>query len=66
MLDDHIYSSDERIEETEANQWLDALVFGDGALSGVIVSLGRDVHLLSRHFGFSEQVIKFAMVRRGL
>ena len=63
---DHIYSPDEVLEEREANEWADAVIFGNQALEGAVGMFGKNIQLLSRLFGFSEDVVKKAMYRRGL
>ena len=63
-LDDHVYSHEEEIEESEANQWADSVIFGNGALAGAVVMFGKDLRRLSKHFGFSEAVVKRAIERR--
>lgn len=65
-LDDYVYSHEEATEESEVNQWADSIVFGNGALAGAIALYGRNLQLLSRHFGFSEAVVNRALQRRNL
>jgi Zn-dependent peptidase ImmA (M78 family) len=63
---DHAYGHIERGEESEANAWVDAVVFGHNALEGALSLYGRDVVSLARHFGFSIEVIERALMSRGL
>ena len=62
----NVYSNDELAEELEANEWSDALIFGDKALEAAIGMFGKDVTQLMKRFGFSEQVVRKAMKRRNL
>lgn len=61
-----VYTGLELIQEAEANSWADAVVFGDRALEAASSMLARDIEQLSRHFGFSQQVILKALAVRGL
>lgn len=50
-------------QEREANQFAEALLFGDGALRGAAGLYGNSVPQLAHHFGVSEKVIEIAMKR---
>ena len=65
-LSDHVYSHEEAIEETEVNQWADFVIFGNGTLAAAVTLYGKNLQLLSQHFGFSEAVVKRALERRNL
>jgi len=51
------------VEEKEANQFAETLLFGDGSLAAARSLYVDDMDKLSRHFGVSENVIRIAMKR---
>jgi len=51
------------IEEREANQFAETLLFGDSALSAAVGLYGRDIPRLAHHFGVSEKVVEIALKR---
>lgn len=51
------------VEEREANQFAEVLLFGDGALRGAVGIYGRDLFKLAHHFGVSEKTIEIALRR---
>ena len=63
---DQVYDAVGLMQETEANSWADAVIFGANAIEGAMGLYGRDVESLSRHFGFSQEVIEKALRRRRL
>ncbi|WP_248298179.1 ImmA/IrrE family metallo-endopeptidase [Tabrizicola sp. YIM 78059] len=62
---DQVYDLAGMLEESEANQWADAVIFGNHALEGALGLYGRDLDALSRHFAFSKEVVERALKRRG-
>lgn len=57
----HFYMEDEQEEEREANSFVEALVFGDGALAAGVSLYGRDTKKLAHHFGVSTKTIEIAL-----
>lgn len=57
----HFYDHHEMREEQEANEFTEALVFGDGALEAAVSLHGRNLETLSRHFGVSVATMKIAL-----
>ncbi|MGL6211805.1 MAG: ImmA/IrrE family metallo-endopeptidase, partial [Paracoccaceae bacterium] len=58
---DPFYLEDELVEEREADAFVAALFFADGALAAARSLLGDDLAKLSRHFGASPEAIRIAM-----
>ena len=61
-----IYSAQETIEEKEANEWAESVIFGQRALEGAVGLFGLDLEALSFHFGFSIDVMQIALRKREL
>ncbi len=57
----HFYLSEELIEEREANEWVEAIVFEQSALKAAISMHGRNYTSISKIFGVSEQTLKIAI-----
>jgi len=51
----------EQREEREANEFAEALIFGDGALKAALGLYGRDEAMLARHFGVSVRALQIAL-----
>ncbi|MDK3072489.1 ImmA/IrrE family metallo-endopeptidase [Sedimentitalea sp. JM2-8] len=63
----HFYSTpDEILEEREANEWVEAIVFDQNALEAAVVFYQRNLGRLARHFGVSEKTLEIVLNRRGL
>lgn len=61
----HLYLAHELKQEAEANEFAEALVFGDGALEAALGLFGEDLHELARHFGVTRSVMQIALKKRG-
>jgi Zn-dependent peptidase ImmA (M78 family) len=57
----YFYDEDELKEEREANEFTEALVFGDGRLEAAVGLWGSDTERLSRYLGVSEAAVKIAL-----
>jgi Zn-dependent peptidase ImmA (M78 family) len=57
----HFYLEDELEEEREANAFVEALVFGDGALAAGVSLHGGDVKKLAHSFGVSIKTMEIAL-----
>ncbi|WP_333816983.1 ImmA/IrrE family metallo-endopeptidase [Tabrizicola sp.] len=57
----HFYMEDELEEEREANAFVEALVFGDGALAASVSLHGRDISKLAQRFGVSAKTMEIAL-----
>ncbi|AXI54639.1 hypothetical protein SuNHUV7_34730 (plasmid) [Pseudoseohaeicola sp. NH-UV-7] len=57
----HFYRSDELVEEKQANEFVAAAFFGDGALAAINSWFQGDVKKISRAFGLSEKAIRIAL-----
>jgi Zn-dependent peptidase ImmA (M78 family) len=57
----HFYMEDELQEEREANAFVEALVFGDGALAAGVSLHGRDIKKLAHSFGVSIKTMEIAL-----
>lgn len=57
----HFYLEEELEEERDANAFVEALVFGDGALAAGVSLHGRDIKKLARYFGVSLKTIEIAI-----
>lgn len=64
----HFYLEDELEEEREANAFVEALLFGDGALAAGVSLHQRDTQKLAHYFGVSCKTIEIALQKldRGL
>lgn len=58
---EHFYDADQRLEEREANEFTEALVFGDGALEAAVSLFGRNLVRLEKHFGVSSATLEIAL-----
>ena len=61
----HFYLQHEEVQEREANAFVAALVFGDGALEAAVSLHGEDPNILSTHFGFSPLAVSIALRQIG-
>jgi Zn-dependent peptidase ImmA (M78 family) len=59
----HFYDASEATEEKECNEFVEALIFGDGALRAGVSLMGRDVSVLSKHFGVSDRALQIALAK---
>ena len=59
----HFYSGAELREEREVDEFVEALIFGDGALAAALDLFGDDHDALARHFGVSRPTL-FRALRR--
>jgi len=59
-----LYFDDEVVEEREANQWVEAIVFEQNALDAARKMIGNDPAKLSKLFGLSVEVVKIALKSR--
>jgi hypothetical protein len=59
----HFYDAQERQEEREANEFTEALVFGESALSAAASLHGKDLVRLAKHFGVSIETVRIALSR---
>ena len=57
----HFYSADELVDERQANEFVAAAFFGDGALAAIGSFLRGDIKRISRAFGLSEQAVRIAL-----
>ena len=57
----HFYDADQLREEREANEFAEALIFGDGALDAAIGLWGDDLEQLAKYFGVSKQTLGIAL-----
>lgn len=57
----HFYDQGELIEEREANTFVEARVFGDGALEGAVGLFGKDIGRLAAHFGVTTLAVEIAL-----
>lgn len=57
----HLYDPDETREEVEANEFAEALVFGDGALQAALELFGGEKSAVARHFGVSIHTLDHAI-----
>jgi Zn-dependent peptidase ImmA (M78 family) len=59
----HFYDAHQRQEEREANEAVEAVVFGDGALNAAVSLYGRDESLLAKRFGVSGRTLRIALAK---
>lgn len=57
----HFYDTNEQLQEREANEFVEAIIFGDGALMSAQSLHGHDEELLSRRFGVSVVALRIAL-----
>lgn len=57
----HFYDADELREEREANEFVEALIFGDGALEAAHSMFGEDHDRLAAHFGVTQITLRRAL-----
>lgn len=57
----HLYDETEVRQEREANEFAEALIFGDGALEAALTLYGEDKAKLCRHFGVGEKTLEIAL-----
>ncbi|MDJ1008750.1 MAG: ImmA/IrrE family metallo-endopeptidase [Paracoccaceae bacterium] len=62
---DHFYATDEElIEEREANEWVEAIVFEQSALQAAVSMHGDDLQAIAWKFGVSVEALKIRL-RKG-
>ncbi|MCC5960482.1 MAG: ImmA/IrrE family metallo-endopeptidase [Rhodobacteraceae bacterium] len=57
----HFYDAHEQFQEREANEFVEAIVFGDGALTSAVSLHGLDEEILSKRFGVSIAALRIAL-----
>jgi Zn-dependent peptidase ImmA (M78 family) len=57
----HFYDLHEKQQEREANEAVEALIFGDGALAAAITLHGENEAALAKHFGVSVKALQIAL-----
>ena len=62
----HFYDSQEVMQEREANNAVEALIFGDGALEAALSLYGDDNLKIARHFGTSLVTVTIARSNFGI
>ena len=59
---DHFYATDEELlEEREANEWVEAVVFEQSALKAAVSMHGDDMRAIARNFGVSIETLKIRL-----